>query len=68
VPRPPIFILPKRQNGTENVVMVLGTTSRMTMTLAGSEGTSFEDMLNCASYCDEIGVDEKSGEEAVSIQ
>lgn len=26
--------------------MVLGTTSRMTMTLAGSEGTSFEDILN----------------------
>jgi hypothetical protein len=45
VPRPPTFILPKRQKGTDNVVMTLGTTSRMTMTLAGSEGTSLEDML-----------------------
>jgi hypothetical protein len=45
VPRPPTFILPKRQNGTDNVVITLGTTSRMTMTLAGSDGTSLEDML-----------------------
>jgi hypothetical protein len=27
--------------------MALGTTSRITMTLAGSEGTSFDDMLCC---------------------
>lgn len=40
VPRPPILILPNRQKGTDMVVMTLGTTSRMTMTLAGSEGTS----------------------------
>lgn len=46
VPRPPTFILPKRQKGTESVVMTLGTTSRMTMTLAGSDGTSLEDMLS----------------------
>jgi hypothetical protein len=47
VPRPPILTLPKRQKGTESVVMALGTTSRMTMTLAGSAGTSFEDMPCC---------------------
>jgi hypothetical protein len=46
VPRPPTFILPKRQKGTESVVITLGTTSRMTMTLAGSDGTSLEDMLS----------------------
>lgn len=45
VPRPPTFILPNRQNGTERVVIALGTTSRITMTLAGSEGTNFDDML-----------------------
>jgi hypothetical protein len=45
VPRPPIFILPKRKKGTDSVVMTLGTTSRMTMTFAGSEGTSLCDML-----------------------
>lgn len=54
MPRPPIFILPKRQKGTENVVMVLGTTSRMTMTLAGSEGTSFEDILNVQARATEM--------------
>ena len=47
--------------------MVRGTTSRMTMTLAGSEGTSFEDMLNCERLCDDVGVDRKSGDEAVSL-
>jgi hypothetical protein len=50
VPRPPTAILPNLQKGTESVVRVLGTISRMTMTLAGSEGTSFEDMAalsNC---------------------
>jgi hypothetical protein len=62
VPRPPTFILPNRQKGTDRVVMTLGTTSRMTMTLAGSEGTSLEDMLwegldqftcedSCATVC-----------------
>ena len=45
VPRPPNFILPKRQKGTESVVIARGTTSRMTMTLAGSEGTSLDDIL-----------------------
>jgi hypothetical protein len=38
-------MLPKRQKGTESVVMVLSTTSRMTMTFSGSEGTSLEDMM-----------------------
>lgn len=44
VPRPPTLILPNREKGTESVVMMLGTTSRMTMTLAGSDGMSFEDI------------------------
>lgn len=44
VPRPPIFILPNRQKGTDSVVITRGTTSRITMTLAGSEGTSFSDI------------------------
>lgn len=48
--------------------MVRGTTSRMTMTLAGSEGTNFEDMLNCECLCNEVGLDRKSGDEALSIQ
>jgi hypothetical protein len=47
VPRPPIFILPNRQKGTESVVMTLGTTSRMTITLAGSGCDSLSDMLYC---------------------
>lgn len=46
VPRPPIFILPNRQKGTDIVVMTLGTTSRMTMTLAGSEGINFSDIVD----------------------
>jgi hypothetical protein len=45
VPRPPTLIWPKRQKGTESVVIARGTTSRMTMTLAGSDGTSLDDML-----------------------
>ena len=45
VPRPPIFILPNRQKGVEKVTMVLGTISRMTMTLDGSEGMSLEVMV-----------------------
>jgi hypothetical protein len=45
VPRPPTFILPKRRNGTESVVMVLGTTSRMTITFSGSLGMSLSDMV-----------------------
>ena len=36
---------PKREKGTERVVMVLGTRSRMTMTEEGSEGMSFGDIL-----------------------
>jgi hypothetical protein len=39
VPRPPILRWPKRRKGTLRVVM-LGVTSRMTMTFAGSEGMS----------------------------
>lgn len=45
VPRPPIFMRPKREKGTERVVMVRGMTSRITMTSAGFEGTSLEVML-----------------------
>jgi len=45
VPRPPTFILPKRRNGTESVVMVRGTTSRMTITFSGSFGMSLEDIV-----------------------
>jgi hypothetical protein len=40
VPRPPILRWPKRRKGTLRVV-ILGVTSRITMTLAGSEGMSF---------------------------
>lgn len=45
VPRPPIFILPNRKNGTESVVTVFGTTSRMTMTFSGFDGMSLEAIL-----------------------
>ena len=41
VPRPPTLMWPKRKKGVENVV-ICGVMSRMTMTLAGSEGISFE--------------------------
>jgi hypothetical protein len=40
VPRPPILRWPKRRKGTPRVV-TLGVTSRITMTLAGSEGMNF---------------------------
>lgn len=40
VPRPPILSDPNRKKGTLKVV-IEGVTSRMTMTLAGSEGMSF---------------------------
>jgi hypothetical protein len=70
VPLPPIFILPKRRNGTESVVMVLGTTSRMTMTFSGSFGMSLSDMAR--KYVKEpyVGVradDAKSVEAASSV-
>jgi hypothetical protein len=45
VPLPPTFMRPNRQNGTESVVTTRGTTSRITITLTGSDGTSLEDML-----------------------
>ena len=45
VPRPPIFILPNRENGTEHVVIVRGTTSRITITFSGFEGISLDAML-----------------------
>ncbi len=44
VPRPPIFILPKRRKGAEQVTM-LGVTWRMTITLEGSWGMSFSLMV-----------------------
>lgn len=43
VARPPILRVPKREKGTEKVVM-LGVRSRMTMTSAGFWGMSFEDI------------------------
>lgn len=44
VPRPPIGIDPNLLNGTENVT-TFDVTLRITMTLAGSAGISFEDIL-----------------------
>lgn len=44
VPLPPIGIIPKRLNGTENVT-TLGVTSRITITSAGLAGISLFDML-----------------------
>jgi hypothetical protein len=41
-----ILILPKRWNGTESVVMVRGTRSRITITFSGFEGMSFEDIVD----------------------
>lgn len=41
MPRPPIFMRPKRRKGVEKVLMS-GVTLRMTMTFSGSEGTSLE--------------------------
>lgn len=46
VPRPPIFMRPKREKGTERVVMVRGTTSRITITSAGFAGISLEVIMN----------------------
>lgn len=46
---PPILISPKRENGTERVV-IPGTTSRITITSSGFEGMSFEDMLSVCTY------------------
>ena len=40
VPRPPTLSMPKRRKGVERVVIV-GVTSRITITLDGSEGMSF---------------------------
>lgn len=50
VPRPPTFILPKRAKGTEQVVMVRGTTSRITITFSGLDGISFEVILIARKY------------------
>lgn len=44
VPLPPIGIIPKRLNGTENVT-TLGVRSRITMTSAGLAGINLLDML-----------------------
>lgn len=44
VPRPPTLNFPKRANGVEQVVM-LGVTLRITITLAGSAGTSLDVMV-----------------------
>jgi hypothetical protein len=45
VPLPPIFMRPNLQKGTDRVVITRGTTSRITITAAGSDGTSFDDIL-----------------------
>lgn len=44
VPRPPMWILPNLENGTERVVMFF-VISRMTITSDGFEGMSFEVMM-----------------------
>jgi hypothetical protein len=61
VPRPPILITPKRQNGVESVVIVLGTTSRMTMTFDGSDGTSLEDMMKSRDLVEKASEGKKEG-------
>ena len=43
VPRPPMLKRPNRANGAEQVV-IFGVTFRITITLAGSDGMSFEVM------------------------
>lgn len=50
VPRPPTRIIPKRANGADTVAM-LGVMSRITATLAGFEGISFEDMVMVRLGC-----------------
>ena len=65
VPRPPIFILPKRKNGTDSVVMVRGTTSRMTITFSGSFGISLEVILEVyRGSCFDGGDGQKEGYES----
>ena len=44
MPRPPILMEPKRAKGTEKVAM-LGVTLRITMTSAGFQGMSLDDMM-----------------------
>lgn len=44
VPRPPILRRPNRRKGAEHVV-ILGETRRMTITLDGSDGMSFDVIL-----------------------
>jgi hypothetical protein len=48
---PPTFINPKRRKGTERVVMP-GTSSRITITSSGFDGTSLEVMVAISSLSD----------------
>ena len=48
VQRPPTSILPKRENGTDKIVM-LGVMSRTTMRSAGLAGTNLSDIMRCWS-------------------
>lgn len=55
VPRPPTLIRPNRLKGAEHVVM-FGVTFRITITLDGSVGTSFEVIVRDLR-CDASGGD-----------
>lgn len=59
VPRPPIGIVPNLLNGTEKVT-TFGVTLRITITLAGSAGINFEDILEPSSLASLEG-DEENG-------
>lgn len=48
---PPTFINPKREKGTERVVTP-GTSSRITITSSGFDGTSLEVMVAISSLSD----------------
>lgn len=48
VPRPPTLRRPNRRKGAEHVV-ILGETCRITITLDGSDGMSFDVMLATAA-------------------
>jgi hypothetical protein len=48
VPLPPNFKSPNREKGTLNVV-ISGVTLRITITLDGSPGKNFDDILNCGA-------------------
>ena len=53
VPLPPIFNMPKRRKGTEQV-MRLGVILRITITFSGSEGMSLDDIFADATAVDSV--------------